>query len=186
MRKLLSSLFACSMLLGASLPLSVSAEGTEDAPSAETDYVDVLDPAPEADSLGREYARSFSCDAGSAASGTPLTEKGSYDWIKANGTKGYVQDGQRGGTTLGVVLNNITIDFSYKYVVKLSYSGNNPSQVKAVQSTLKCLGYDPGSVDGVFGPSTDSAVKAFQRRRGLPADGVVGKKTYHVLSYAAY
>jgi predicted chitinase len=50
-------------------------------------------------------------------------------------------------------------------------------QVRKLQRRLKALGYDVGSVDGVFGASTDRCLKAFQRDHGLSADGVVGPAT---------
>ena len=50
--------------------------------------------------------------------------------------------------------------------------------VKTLQSRLGDLGLDAGPVDGIFGSRTKSAVKAFQRRRGLLVDGVVGKNTW--------
>ena len=37
--------------------------------------------------------------------------------------------------------------------------GGNADQVKAVQQALKDKGHDPGSVDGVMGPKTRSALK---------------------------
>ena len=55
--------------------------------------------------------------------------------------------------------------------------GSRGSEVKAVQRRLKELGYLTGTVDGVFGAKTESAVKAFQKRNGLTADGVVGSAT---------
>ena len=42
-----------------------------------------------------------------------------------------------------------------------------------VQTVLKKWGYYTGSVDGINGPLTKAAVKKFQRKYGLTADGVV-------------
>jgi membrane-bound lytic murein transglycosylase B len=41
----------------------------------------------------------------------------------------------------------------------------------AAQQALSKLGYDPGSADGVVGANTRSAMRAWQKARGLPADG---------------
>ena len=56
--------------------------------------------------------------------------------------------------------------------------GSAGQPVKDFQQGLKELGYDPGPVDGTFGADTEAAVKAFQRDRGIPADGVVGPVTW--------
>ncbi|KNZ70949.1 ErfK/YbiS/YcfS/YnhG family protein [Thermincola ferriacetica] len=53
--------------------------------------------------------------------------------------------------------------------------------VKAVQERLVDLGYYKGRVDGVFDPATANAVVAFQKSRGLKADGVVGPDTWSAL-----
>jgi murein L,D-transpeptidase YcbB/YkuD len=53
--------------------------------------------------------------------------------------------------------------------------------VKAVQKALKDAGYDPGPVDGRAGKKTKSAIKDFQRRNNLKADGIVGEKTWSLL-----
>ena len=55
--------------------------------------------------------------------------------------------------------------------------GSTGAQVKTVQTKLKNWGYYTGSVDGIYGPKTVSAVKYFQRKNGLTQDGIVGAKT---------
>ena len=54
--------------------------------------------------------------------------------------------------------------------------------VKSIQKALKNAGYYTGSVDGQAGAKTKDAVKAFQKSKGLTADGIVGKTTWSVLS----
>lgn len=49
--------------------------------------------------------------------------------------------------------------------------------IRGLQARLLALGFDPGPIDGVRGPQTDRAVKAFQTSRGLVADGIVGART---------
>ncbi|MBR5110467.1 MAG: peptidoglycan-binding protein [Clostridia bacterium] len=56
-------------------------------------------------------------------------------------------------------------------------TGSRGDLVKALQTKLKELGYYTGAIDGDYGSSTASAVKEFQRRNGLTADGVAGEKT---------
>jgi len=64
--------------------------------------------------------------------------------------------------------------------------GMRGPQVAAVQQRLRQLGYDPGPVDGIFGPRTEESVRRFQRDRGLVPDGVVGEETRdHLFSTAA-
>lgn len=59
--------------------------------------------------------------------------------------------------------------------------GSRGSDVKTVQDKLRRWGYYTGSVDGIYGPKTKEAVKYFQRKNGLTADGIVGKKTFETL-----
>lgn len=53
--------------------------------------------------------------------------------------------------------------------------------VGELQATLGRLGFDPGRVDGIFGPRTAHAVADFQRNCGLSVDGVCGPETVRVL-----
>jgi membrane-bound lytic murein transglycosylase B len=46
-----------------------------------------------------------------------------------------------------------------------------PDQRMQFQSDLKALGYDPGAIDGVLGRKVRNALRAYQKARGLPADG---------------
>ena len=59
--------------------------------------------------------------------------------------------------------------------------GSSGEEVKQIQSKLKSWGFYSGSIDGVYGSKTVEAVKAFQRKNGLTADGVAGEKTLSAL-----
>lgn len=67
---------------------------------------------------------------------------------------------------------------------KLELGQGDPALVKQLQQALVAAGYEPGSVDGSFGPQTESAVTAFQQDNGLSADGVVGPETAAALNSA--
>ncbi len=56
--------------------------------------------------------------------------------------------------------------------------------VLAVQRRLAALGYEPGPLDGVYGPATAAAVTAFQRAAGIAVDGIVGLETRKALAAA--
>ena len=58
-------------------------------------------------------------------------------------------------------------------------------QVKALQRQLGVLGFDPGPVDGRYGPQTTDAVKNLQEVSGLRPDGIVGPLTAEVLRHNA-
>jgi peptidoglycan L-alanyl-D-glutamate endopeptidase CwlK len=53
---------------------------------------------------------------------------------------------------------------------------NNPD-VKRLQTALLQAGFNPGDIDGDFGPATLAAVMAFQKSEGLVPDGVAGVRT---------
>ena len=62
-------------------------------------------------------------------------------------------------------------------VLALSKYGSRGNEVTQIQTKLKRWGYYKGSVDGIYGSKTVSAVKSFQRKNGLTADGIAGKNT---------
>lgn len=64
------------------------------------------------------------------------------------------------------------------------YWGSNGPDVSKVQTKLKAWGFYTGPVDGNYGASTFNAVKKFQAKHGLGADGVVGKATWQALGFA--
>lgn len=59
--------------------------------------------------------------------------------------------------------------------------GSTGDVVKKIQTKLKNWGYYTGKVDGIYGSGTKAAVKYFQRKNGLTADGIVGAKTLAAL-----
>ena len=59
--------------------------------------------------------------------------------------------------------------------------GASGGEVKELQRRLKQWGYYNGAVDGIYGKGTVEAVKKFQQKNGLTADGVAGIETYKAL-----
>jgi N-acetylmuramoyl-L-alanine amidase len=57
--------------------------------------------------------------------------------------------------------------------------------VAALQDRLLELGFDPGRVDGIFGTTTDQALRDFQRNVGLADDGTCGPATFKALARLA-
>ncbi len=59
--------------------------------------------------------------------------------------------------------------------------GSRGTEVKNLQRKLKELGFNPGAIDGDFGPGVQAALLAFQKSKGLLADGVAGQSTLFAL-----
>ena len=55
------------------------------------------------------------------------------------------------------------------------------ARIAALQIGLRAHGFSPGPIDGVRGPLTSNALVAFQRDKGLRADGKVGRATRRAL-----
>lgn len=56
-------------------------------------------------------------------------------------------------------------------------NGSSGPAVEDLQKKLAAAGFDPGPIDGSFGPKTQAAVRAFQLAKGIGVDGIVGPET---------
>lgn len=103
---------------------------------------------------------------GSAAVATPVSAATTYScsvyWRETTNYAGY------------------TAGYSWAWNVVVS-PGHVGDRTAEIQCLLKWWGYSPGTVDGIYGDQTESAVKAFQSDFGLSADGSVGPQTWPVL-----
>lgn len=59
----------------------------------------------------------------------------------------------------------------------LSKLGSRGDEVRRIQTKLRSLGFFNGSIDGIYGVKTQSAVRQFQKSVGITADGIAGRKT---------
>ena len=96
---------------------------------------------------------------------------GSFDTATQNAVKNF--QSSRGLGADGIVGNA-----TWPALTIVTQQGDSGAKVKAVQSQLNESGYGL-SVDGAFGPGTDSAVRSFQGSQGLGVDGVVGDNTWN-------
>mgnify|MGYP001560479080 CR=1 FL=1 len=81
--------------------------------------------------------------------------------------KGLVVDGIVGVNTWNAI-----------YKAMVLKSGSTGEVVIFLQQSLAAIGYNPGPIDGIFGPKTEAAVKLFQKAKGLVVDGIVGGSTW--------
>ncbi len=88
--------------------------------------------------------------------------------------KGLVQDGIVGPAT-AAALNRALVLPAY---LKL---GSRGPEVNVLQGFLQQFGYDPGPIDGIFGPKTRESVISFQRDYGLLPNGIAGPQTWDVI-----
>lgn len=84
-------------------------------------------------------------------------------------TKLYSSSARKAGSSAGII------------GISLKNGSSSSAAVKTMQRKLKSLGYYTGSIDGSFGSTTETAVKAFQKNNGLKADGNAGASTFNVL-----
>lgn len=87
------------------------------------------------------------------------------------------------GTASAIFNNKYTKDeINSPYVqTAVLKQGASGGEVKELQRRLKNWGYYKGAVDGIYGKGTVEAVKLFQKKNGLPVDGIAGIATYKAL-----
>jgi hypothetical protein len=78
--------------------------------------------------------------------------------------------------------NGLPVEPPRQVIYRLTTPPMTGSVVKQIQRSLNDLGYNPGGIDGVFGPMTRAAVTGFQIVKGLVADGEVGARTARALN----
>lgn len=79
---------------------------------------------------------------------------------------------------LGLVVTFDVVLMSWNSEVEaLSKYGSRGTEIRTIQEKLKRWGYYSGSVDGIYGSQTVSAVKSFQKKNGLTVDGIAGTQT---------
>ena len=88
-------------------------------------------------------------------------------------------DGTAGPSTQTALYGSDALDAANAETLR---PGDSGVEVRNLQYTLYELGYYDGKVDGVYGDTTQDAVRAFQIRNNVsPVDGIAGKKTLQVL-----
>lgn len=78
-------------------------------------------------------------------------------------------------------VNLLIISIAQSVAAETYKKGSSGQVVSQIQTKLKDWGYYSGTVDGVFGSGTETAVKLFQKKNGLSADGKVGPATLAAL-----
>lgn len=125
---------------------------------------------------------------------------GTIDGMYAAGTQSAVMDFQsRNGLAADGIAGRQTQDLLYSSAAQpkvisasgtgegylLLKSGSSGLEVRKLQARLAELGYYAGGTDGLYGETTATAVKAFQRNNGLTGDGQAGEQTQKKLYSAS-
>ena len=85
----------------------------------------------------------------------------------------------------GFTIYKVESDKAQTVAVAVISQGSRGETVKLIQQKLKRWGYYNGAIDGIYGSSTKKAVKNFQAKNGLTADGIVGNKTLAALGISS-
>lgn len=101
---------------------------------------------------------------------------GTYEGVRQfQADQGLSVDGQVGPATREKLLGSVGDGGNDAFPLKKGSSG---PYVLFLQRGLRMMVINPNGVDGSFGTGTEEAVKRFQERYGLSADGIVGTATW--------
>jgi peptidoglycan hydrolase-like protein with peptidoglycan-binding domain len=102
------------------------------------------------------------------------------DGVFGPATKAAVQAFQ---SSRGLAADGIVGPQTWPQLIIQVQQGGNRDAVRAVQSQIHSRGDGANqiAVDGIFGPATNDAVRAFQTLLGLSVDGIVGPQTWNHL-----
>jgi peptidoglycan hydrolase-like protein with peptidoglycan-binding domain len=150
-------------------PAAPKAQATQAAPAAATLTWPLVAQGATGERVAAiQYLLNQRIAAGLAVDGKfgPKTEAAIRDFQKRSGLP---VDGKVGAQT-------------WAFLVLTVKSGSRGPAVTAVQHSLRfAYGATSLAVDGVYGPRTEAAVRDFQKKFGLPADGIVGMATWNAL-----
>ena len=115
--------------------------------------------------------------------GTVIEAKGTSSGVVTNAVSTWQAWGEMKGVDYGEVADSTpatvpeTDSALGTRLLKRTSPYMRGDDVKALQAMLNVLGFDCGTIDGIFGNKTKAGVLAFQQAKGLVADGIVGPLT---------
>ncbi|MGW2178203.1 peptidoglycan-binding protein [Streptomyces sp. NPDC001732] len=108
-----------------------------------------------------------------AAKGHRLAADGDFGPATVAAVERFQQDA-------GLKADGVIGEHTWRALAPKLSSGDRGKAVEAAQHRLAAHGHK-GAADGVYGTGTAANVRAFQKKAGLPADGVVGTRTWAAL-----
>ena len=87
-----------------------------------------------------------------------------------------IKSGNLEGWVNGTFLKDVPAKPALDRLLKLITPYMRGDDVRTAQERLNTLGYTCGNADGIYGPKSQAAVKAYQSEHGLAADGIIRPK----------
>ena len=122
------------------------------------------------------------------------TIKEVQNWANTNYKSGLVVDGSYGSKTKKALIKILQTELNQTYKTKLVIDGSFGAKTKGacpdlekgdkndvvgvLQALLVCNGYKEAYLDKSYGSATVSAVKSYQKKKGLKVDGIAGRNTF--------